>query len=93
MSRAREARPTITPIAETWPPKDAGKDEVPTHAWFTGYAPADNPRIALAIIIEYGGGGGATAGPAAKAVFEELMASPRGYLTADFTREQMSARR
>ncbi|GMU33356.1 MAG: hypothetical protein AMXMBFR20_12280 [Planctomycetia bacterium] len=86
-------KPKRREIAETWPPKDAGKDEVPTHAWFTGYAPADNPRIALAIIIEYGGGGGATAGPAAKAVFEELMASPRGYLTADFTREQMSARR
>ena len=34
-------------------------------AWFVGYAPHDNPRIALAVAIEYvtDGGGGANAGP------------------------------
>lgn len=74
-------KPIKREIVETWPPKDPAKGEVPTHAWFAGYAPYDRPTIALAVIIEYGGGGGATAGPAAKAIFEELMRSPRGYLS------------
>ncbi len=34
-------------------------------AWFVGFAPRDNPRIALAVTVEYvgAGGGGANAGP------------------------------
>ncbi len=31
-----------------------------THGWFTGYAPADNPQIAIAIILEDSGGSFAT---------------------------------
>ncbi|MBN1794636.1 MAG: penicillin-binding protein 2 [Candidatus Omnitrophica bacterium] len=31
-----------------------------THAWFTGFAPAEKPRIAFVILIEYGGSGGDT---------------------------------
>jgi peptidoglycan glycosyltransferase len=30
------------------------------HAWFIGFAPADNPRIAVAVIVEYSGGSGGT---------------------------------
>jgi penicillin-binding protein 2 len=67
-------------IVERWPPRDPKKGEPPTHAWFAGFAPYRNPRIALAVIIEYGGSGGATAGPAAKAIFQSLMDSPHGYL-------------
>mgnify|MGYP003694269535 CR=1 FL=1 len=33
------------------------------HAWFIGYAPADKPEIAFAIVIEHGGHGGTTAAP------------------------------
>ena len=29
-----------------------------THAWFTSFAPADNPRVALLILVENGGSGG-----------------------------------
>jgi len=35
------------------------------HAWFVGYAPAESPRIAAAVIIENGGWGGETAAPVA----------------------------
>jgi len=35
-------------------------------AWFTGFAPAANPRIALAIILEYAGGGGPNCVPLAE---------------------------
>ena len=40
------------------------------HAWFIGYAPAENPEIAFAIVIEHGGHGGTTAAPVAKQVLE-----------------------
>ncbi len=41
-----------------------------TNAWFTGFAPYDNPEIALAIIIEGAGEGSSAAVPVAKKVFE-----------------------
>ncbi len=40
------------------------------HAWFVGYAPAEDPTIAFAIIVEHGGHGGATAAPIARKVLE-----------------------
>lgn len=88
-----DVKPVRREIVEKWPPNEPGKDEVPTHAWFAGFAPAQSPRIALAVIIEYGGGGGASAGPAAKAIFKELMASERGYLTAKSSQGFLSAKR
>lgn len=40
------------------------------HALFIAYAPADNPRIALAVIVENGGHGGSAAGPIARQVMD-----------------------
>ncbi|MDW8289895.1 MAG: penicillin-binding protein 2 [Armatimonadota bacterium] len=40
------------------------------HAWFICYAPADNPRIALAVVVEQGGSGGAVAAPIARRILE-----------------------
>lgn len=37
----------------------------PNHAWFTGYAPADDPQIVVTILVEEGGEGSATAVPVA----------------------------
>lgn len=34
-----------------------------SHAWFVGYAPADQPEIAIAIILEHGGEGSAVSAP------------------------------
>ncbi|NIP85996.1 MAG: hypothetical protein GTO03_10710, partial [Planctomycetales bacterium] len=36
------------------------------HAWFAGYAPADDPRYALVVVLEHGGEGSAAAGPVAR---------------------------
>lgn len=36
------------------------------HAWFVAYAPADAPKIALAVIVENGGWGASTAAPIAR---------------------------
>lgn len=44
--------------------------ESKTHSWFTGFAPKDNPRVVVTILIEYGGGGGETAAPLSKQLFE-----------------------
>lgn len=53
----------------------------PPHAWFTAFAPADAPRVAVAVIVENGGSlgneatGGAVAAPIARAVIEAVLAS------------------
>jgi penicillin-binding protein 2 len=44
--------------------------EIKTHSWFSGFAPKDKPEIVVSIIVEYGGGGGATAAPSARELFE-----------------------
>ncbi len=44
-----------------------------THAWFTGYAPADDPQIAVTIIIEKAGAGGDYAVPIAQMLLREYL--------------------
>lgn len=57
-----------------------GKGAAP-HAWFTGFAPARSPKVAVAVVVEDGGqagseaAGGSVAGPIAKAVMEAVMNS------------------
>ncbi len=41
------------------------------HAWFAGFAPAEEPEIAVIVLNEHGGHGGADAAPTAKAVFQK----------------------
>ncbi len=43
------------------------------HAWFIAYAPVENPRIAVAVLVEHGGHGGGAAAPIARRVIEEYM--------------------
>ena len=40
------------------------------HAWFIAFAPADKPKIALAVLVENGGHGGVTAAPIARKVMD-----------------------
>jgi penicillin-binding protein 2 len=47
------------------------------HALFVAYAPAENPEIALAVIVEHGGGGSAAAAPVARKVLDAYMLSHR----------------
>lgn len=46
-------------------------EKADSHAWFTGFAPADNPQIAVTIIVEGAGSGGDYAVPMAKRIFDE----------------------
>ena len=43
------------------------------HAMFIAYAPADNPQIALAVLVENTGTGGSTAAPIARQVFDYFL--------------------
>ncbi|HHV72415.1 MAG TPA: penicillin-binding protein 2 [Clostridia bacterium] len=56
------------------------------HAWFVGYAPADNPQIAVAVLVEQGGSGSTAAAPVARRVFEAFfnIQSDQAELNLDF---------
>lgn len=43
-----------------------------SHAWFTGFAPAENPQVCVTVIVESAGSGGDYAVPIAKRVFDEF---------------------
>lgn len=43
------------------------------HAWFAAFAPAQEPRVAIAVIVENGGSGGAVAAPIARQVMAILL--------------------
>lgn len=70
-------------VAQVWPPSKSGASgEKHSHAWFAGYLQrisADGglianqtPRIAFALMIEFGGSGGYTAGPVAKQIAQMI---------------------
>ena len=54
--------------------RDVDADKLPKerrdHAWFVGFAPRDDPKIAWAVFVQNGGHGGTTAAPIARAVLE-----------------------
>ncbi len=78
---AKRARSTLVAIAgKTGTAQTAAlrpdqkEEEVPKklrdHAWFVSYAPAEDPRIAVAVLVENMGHGGSAAAPLAKHMIE-----------------------
>lgn len=45
------------------------------HAWFIGFAPSDQPRLAVAVILENAGSGGAAAAPVASQLLKAAVAA------------------
>ncbi len=43
------------------------------HAWFAAYAPFEDPRISIAVLVEHGGYGGSAAAPIAKKVIAKYL--------------------
>ena len=43
------------------------------HAWFIAFAPADEPQLAVAVLVENGGGGSSVAGPVAREVLDAYL--------------------
>ncbi|HVF64454.1 MAG TPA: penicillin-binding protein 2 [Casimicrobiaceae bacterium] len=58
---------------------DAAKidERLRDHAWFIAYAPADKPRIALAVLVENGGFGAQAAAPIARQVLDYFLLGER----------------
>jgi len=54
-----------------------------THAWFSGFAPYNDPRVCLVVFVEHGGKGGLEASEIARGIFQE--AKDRGYLSRQGT--------
>ena len=46
------------------------RERLRDHALFVGFAPTDDPKIAVAIIVENGGGGSSVAAPVARGLFD-----------------------
>jgi penicillin-binding protein 2 len=61
-----------------------------SHAWFTSYAPFENPQFVVSVLVEHGGHGGSTAGPIAAEIYRWL--HKKGYfkeevLSREFNRD------
>lgn len=70
-------------VAREWPRQSPPPGEQHAHAWFGGFLQAvdadhrpdwsKTPDLAFAVLVEFGGSGGRTSGPLAKAVATELL--------------------
>ncbi|HOM02163.1 MAG TPA: penicillin-binding transpeptidase domain-containing protein [Acetivibrio sp.] len=49
------------------------KKKAKAHSWFVGFAPAEDPKIAVAVIVEYGGSGSDVAAPIARKIMNEYL--------------------
>ena len=47
-----------------------------SHGWFAGFAPADDPQVAFAVLVEHGGSGGQSAAPIATRVMQQYFGEP-----------------
>ncbi len=64
-----------TGTAEYPGPRD-WKGNLPTHAWFTAFAPFDDPHIAVVVFLEGGGEGGTVAAPIAAQILSHYFDVP-----------------
>ena len=46
------------------------KERLRDHSWFVAFAPVEQPRIVVAVMVENGGFGAASAAPIARQVFD-----------------------
>lgn len=56
-------------------PDEEVDENMRDHAWFVGFAPKDDPRIAFAVIVEHAGHGGTAAAPIARRVLVRFFES------------------
>lgn len=67
--------------------RPAGHAVLP-HGWFIGFAPAEKPRIAFAILVEHGGSGGEAAAPVAHELLARFFkVAPAGQASSDGIRD------
>jgi peptidoglycan glycosyltransferase len=59
------------------------EDPLHTHSWFVGFAPADHPKIVVAVLIEFGGHGGHAARVASKIIEHYLKVAPASQIQTE----------
>lgn len=64
--------------------RDALNERHRDHALFVGFAPADNPRIAVAVMVENGESGSGVAAPVVKEVMDAWLLDEEGRLKSSF---------
>ncbi len=64
------------PVAGKTGTAEAGGPDTEPHSWFAAYAPADNPEIAIAAIVENAGEGSTVAAPLVRQVIEAYYGLP-----------------
>lgn len=57
------------------------QDQVRDHAWFAGYAPAEDPKIVIVLLLEFGGSGSRAARMASR-VFEHYLKQRTSFVTS-----------
>ena len=73
-----------TGTAQVISSKTKSKKEIyKDHAWFTAYYPAEKPEIAITVLIENGGSGGAVAAPLAKDIIDLYFEQKNGVIQND----------
>lgn len=58
-------------------PKKKRSRRMQDHAWFVAYAPAADPQVAVAVLVEHGGHGGEDAAPLARRVIKAHLSEPK----------------
>jgi len=58
-----------TGTAEVW---DAAANRMVNYAWYASYAPSNDPKYAVVVMIEKGGHGATTAAPATRMIYDSL---------------------
>lgn len=62
----------ITVAGKTGTSEFGDVENLRTHAWYTAFAPVEDPQISITVLVEEGGGGSDVAVPVAKEVLEEF---------------------
>ncbi|WP_199242449.1 peptidoglycan D,D-transpeptidase FtsI family protein [Desulfosporosinus fructosivorans] len=70
------ALPNVQVAGKTGSAEPGG--DVPTHGWYIAFAPAEAPRIAVAVMVENGGTGGGAAAPIARQIMQEALSQKVG---------------
>lgn len=63
---------------ENGEPVEDVPDKYKDHAWFMSFAPLENPKIAVAVLVENGGGGSGVGAPIARALMDEYLLRGEG---------------
>ena len=67
-----------TGTAEVW---DESEHRIVNYAWYASYAPANDPKYVVVVMIEKGGHGATAAAPAARVIYDALFNIDSGEFT------------